>query len=165
MTEAVLGTFADCKIIKTRSVLQIIVEIPIEQADEALKALGGIPQPGMERWIGIALAKTERQQLGAAAAANTSGTTKPHRPFQSLKLSQQAGIRSNEGQFMDFLVERSITIFPERWTPADEIKSICTVGSRSELDTNEIAGAKWKKLEADYQAYLTDLRYAGSPGL
>ena len=65
MTEAVLGTFADCKILKTRSVLQIIVEIPIEQADEALKALGGIPQPSEERWCGIALAPKERGHMAS----------------------------------------------------------------------------------------------------
>jgi hypothetical protein len=65
MSEAILATFSEVKIIKTRSVMQIVCEIPIDQADEALRILGGIPQPAEERWVGIALSKPERKAITA----------------------------------------------------------------------------------------------------
>ena len=52
---AILGTFADARAVKGRSVFQIIVEVPLENADKALQALGGWPQPATERWVGVAL--------------------------------------------------------------------------------------------------------------
>lgn len=51
---AIEGAFADLRVIKTRSVVQIVVEVPIEHADAALEALGGVPQPGAERRVAIA---------------------------------------------------------------------------------------------------------------
>lgn len=35
------GTFSDLKLIKTRSVAQVVIEIPIEEADKALSPPGG----------------------------------------------------------------------------------------------------------------------------
>lgn len=42
MTElaAISGTFADFKLIKTRSVAQLVIEIPIEQSKKAIDAFG-----------------------------------------------------------------------------------------------------------------------------
>jgi hypothetical protein len=42
---AIQASFADFRLIKGRKQAQIILEIPIEGADAALAALGGIPQP------------------------------------------------------------------------------------------------------------------------
>jgi hypothetical protein len=42
---ATQGTFSDFRLIKGRKVCQIVIEVPIEQADQALAALGGLPQP------------------------------------------------------------------------------------------------------------------------
>src|SRR5262245_8254721 len=47
-------TFEDIKIIKSRGVAQIICEVALEKADEALATLGGIPIPGKSRWVAIA---------------------------------------------------------------------------------------------------------------
>lgn len=51
---AIQATFSDFKLIKSRSVVQLVLELPIEAADAALASLGGIPQPGMERWVAVA---------------------------------------------------------------------------------------------------------------
>ena len=173
MSEAVLGTFSEVKILKTRSVLQIIVEVPIENADEALKALGGVPQPGTERWVGVALAPKERNAIkpkdefagypaNSIVEADPKDLSKPKRPFNSLPLSQQAGIRCKDGQFHDFLCIREDTPdIPEEQVP-DLVRAICLISSRAQLDTNDICAQKWRKLEEEFQAYLTDLRYAGT---
>jgi predicted metalloenzyme YecM len=52
MTDAAVtqGTFADFRLIKGRKVCQIVIEVPIEQADQALAALGGLPQPMQQRY-------------------------------------------------------------------------------------------------------------------
>lgn len=187
MSEAILATFADCKIIRTRSCIQIICEVPIEDADEALRMLGGIPQPGTERWVGIALAPKERKNIKGpvtqlvesgqpprgscgpilddheSAGSSPARAAKSHRPFASLKLSNQAGMRCEDGQFRDFISEmHGLTcMVGGNFTTHGAVRQLCGVSSRSELDTNNIAGAKWKKLEEDYQAYLTDQRYSG----
>ena len=96
------------------------------------------------------------------AGSNPAGVSKPHRPFASLPLSQQCGMRCKDGHFFDFMCATKPELDS---SPADlvmNIYAICGITSRSELDTNDIAAAKWRKLEADYQAYLTDLAYAGS---
>lgn len=47
------GCYSDFRIVKTRSVAQLIVEIPIERAAEAV-ALFGVPQPGQEIHVAVA---------------------------------------------------------------------------------------------------------------
>lgn len=37
--------FANIKTVQGRSVMQLILEIPIEYSDEVLRELGGVPQP------------------------------------------------------------------------------------------------------------------------
>jgi hypothetical protein len=51
---AIQASFSDFRLIKGRKTAQLILEIPIEGADAALAALGGIPQPHSERWVGVA---------------------------------------------------------------------------------------------------------------
>ena len=51
---AIRATYSDVKLVKTRKVFQLIFEVPIEDADNALRVLGGLPRPAAERWVGIA---------------------------------------------------------------------------------------------------------------
>ena len=51
---ATRATFSDFRLIKTRKVAQLVFEVPIEEADGALHALGGLPRSDDERWCGIA---------------------------------------------------------------------------------------------------------------
>jgi hypothetical protein len=46
---AIKATFSDFRLIKGRKQAQLVLEVPIEQADNALAALGGIPQPHSDR--------------------------------------------------------------------------------------------------------------------
>lgn len=47
------GTYADFKLVKTRSVVQMVIEVPIEQAD-TLVEMFGIPNAGKETWVAVA---------------------------------------------------------------------------------------------------------------
>lgn len=54
MTDAVLqATYSDFKLIKTRKVISLSFEVPIEQANQVYAALG-MPDPSKERWVAIA---------------------------------------------------------------------------------------------------------------
>ena len=48
------GTYSDYKIVKSRSVAQIIVEIPLETA-ESFVQMFGMPLPSKEKWVALAM--------------------------------------------------------------------------------------------------------------
>jgi hypothetical protein len=50
------ATFCNLKNIAGRKVMQVICEVPVEQADVVLDALGW-PDPANPRWVAIALLK------------------------------------------------------------------------------------------------------------
>ena len=47
------GTYSDFKIVKTRNIAQIIVEIPLEHAEEFV-TMFGMPTPNMDKWVAVA---------------------------------------------------------------------------------------------------------------
>src|SRR4051812_4591789 len=61
MTDAAVtqATFSDFRLVKGRKVAQLVFEVPIEQADQALAALGGLPQPATEAWVALARLETK----------------------------------------------------------------------------------------------------------
>jgi hypothetical protein len=56
------ASYADWKLIKTRSVVQIILEVPLESADAAYKVLGGMPNFGAEQWMAVARLSPEAKE-------------------------------------------------------------------------------------------------------
>lgn len=137
MTDAavITGTFADCRTVKTRSTLQLVIEIPIEDADQALKVLGGVPQPGKEQHVAVA-------RLNARAEPKAKKGS----------LAQQAGILASDARFLAFLAETHPHIVKEG---ADAIREICGVDSRAEFDTDPHAGQRWRQLKGAFDAWLT----------
>lgn len=81
---------------------------------------------------------------------------KARRPFDTLQLSNQAGIRVGDKSFLEFLDVSNES------DAVECIYLICGITSRRELDTDEVAGKKWLTLEKDYQAWLTTMRYKDS---
>ena len=65
------ATYADFKLIKTRGVVSISFELPVEQAQAALDVLGGMPLAATEVWCGIA-----RLNPGAEATPTLAPSTK-----------------------------------------------------------------------------------------
>lgn len=57
----ICATFSDFRLVKGRKVCQLVCEVPLEQADAALAALGGLPNPHAERWVGIVPLKAQPQ--------------------------------------------------------------------------------------------------------
>lgn len=145
----ILASYADLKIIKTRSVVQIVVEIPLERGKEVTDLLG-LPQPGAEVPVVVArmdpamLRKRQEEQAADRAAADRS-----RRP-----LSQVAAVLCNVVAFRRFLEEEHGARSVGSDEAADWLRTHCGVTSRRELDTNDIAAAKFKRLRDEYDLWM-----------
>lgn len=155
---ATLGTFADFKIIRGRKCAQLVIEIPLEQADAALTALGGLPNPAMERWVAVARMDPKAISRAAEEPKQLPAPEKERKKWEEMPLSQQAAIRCAEEPFLRFLDEEVCAV--AGWnvpSNADEaaqiVRRFCGVSSRSELNDNTQAAETWKRLEADYWAW------------
>lgn len=146
---AILATFADFKLVKSRAVAQLVFEVPVEQADAALTALGGLPRADLERWAGIApLDKTAvaaRHADGGVPHAPVKGGDKPghKRAFADLPRSQQAAIKCGDADFQRWLG-------PEDADADGTLKGALGIVSKRELDTDPEAAKRWDALLNEY---------------
>lgn len=95
----------------------------------------------------------------------TANVPKDRRPFASLPLSQQAAIRCQDRTFVEFLDKLGLASDPpEDWDPAEVVRIYCRISSRAELDKPTPNSAKdhWHRLNGQYEAWLTDRKYAGA---
>ena len=157
---ATSGTFSEVVFVKTRSVCKLVIEVPIEQADMALKALGGVPQPGKEVHVAVA-----RLELNAVQPAEPE---KPKQRWQDLKYAQQAGIRCGERRFQEFLIalhsQHTDIQALERATSASQaqamlpdiaasaVRAICEVESRAELNVFPCS-ERWENLDSEFRKW------------
>jgi hypothetical protein len=171
--------YAEWKVIKTRATVQLVFELPIERADEAYQALGGMPIAAHEVWCGIArLDPSKEQHLPphpAEAAPRPApspqprpvGENKQKRPFGDMPAPQQAGMLCSDEAFQKFLCEE----YERYWTgisndgrylsdksPPERhraiasvvVRMICDVDSRSELTHENV---KWSSLVLAYRLW------------
>ena len=94
------------------------------------------------------------------AAAKAPADHKDRKPFNTLPLSQQAALRCNDPRFEDFLA----FVYPQLKASdaAAQVRMLCNVGSRSQLDKDETAAHTWKLLDQRFHSWLTDQQYAES---
>jgi hypothetical protein len=135
MTDAAAtqGTFADFRLIKGRKVCQIVIEVPIEQADQALAALGGLPQPATEAWVAIARLETRTRVV-------------PIKP-DNTKLSLEAALRCREPIF-----QRYLNVSDEN-EAAEVVRKACGISSRAGLNTDPEAARRWRTLDGLFLAW------------
>ncbi len=134
---AIRATYSDLKIVKTRKVIQLIFEVPIEEGDNALRVLGGLPRSDAETWVAIAPITEE---------AATRPTEKPRKAWDELPLPQQAGIRCDDVEFQQWLEAF------DAQEAVEAVRRICGVKSRAEFATDEIAAERWRTLDHDFLA-------------
>ena len=144
---AIQGTFADLKSVKTRSVVQMVIEIPIERAEQVIKAFG-FPQPGAE--IAVAVARLDPEKAKASPAPLET-PAKPKKRFHELPMPQQAAQRCNDAGFQLWLEQTSRTTTAHPNNAADYVRWFCDVKSRADIGDN-MAGVKWDALNADYES-------------
>lgn len=149
---AIQADFADFRRVKGRKVLQLFFEIPLEQSEEALRVLGH-PTVGESKWCAIALLDLSKPSAAPQAQADP---TKDRRPFSSLPLSQQIGIRCNEKDFQRFCEYETVE------ETAQHVRLCCGVESRAFIVDGTQAAAMWLAIEQNYQSWLVTERYAES---
>ena len=132
------ATFSDFRLVRTRSIVQLIFELPIEQADSALAELGGIPQPSQERWVDIG--KTELPEEGWTVFRPKPSLTEPE------KLRLRAVMLCKDVQFQNWL---GMDLTEE--DAANWLRSKLGIASRSELVVNEAAQQAFLQIENTYK--------------
>lgn len=152
---AITATFSDWKLIKTRGVVQLVFEVPIENADTAYQVMGGMPAAATERWFAIA-------RLNSRAAEEPRGAPQPitdkpagaRRPVAAEKrLAQQAGILCSDPVFQQFLLEQNMIPEKSEEQASTAIRLICGVTSRAEIIPNSPAGMKWNELSGQFEGW------------
>jgi hypothetical protein len=161
---ATLATFSDFRTVKGRKVCQLIFEVPMEAANEALQALGGVPSPVDPVWCGIARVqpKATSEPLKAVERdPRDRGKLLPRRKWEDLTPAQQAGIRCQEQEFEDFIRAKFMTAHASNGRTIPEfVREYCGVSSRSLIFKGSAAEQRWNLLESGYQAWLSERQYA-----
>jgi len=141
---AIKATFSDLQLVKTRKLAKLIFELPIDEADEALDVLGGLPRSDRERWVGITLL-----DMKLAVIATVSDEVS-HRAFCDLPFPQQAGIKSNDTTFQLWM---SVHHNVPGVDCAGAIRNYCGVNSRANILPGTPAGDKWRELLRAFENY------------
>lgn len=133
---AITGSFADFKIIKSRGVCQIVIEVDLRNADVALATLGGVPQPESERPV-------------AVARLNVDKPAPDKRPYADRGPGEQAVTRAamlcDDGAFQAWLGAA------DDEGAAQMVRDYCHVKSRREIASNVEALDRFLKLEGDWK--------------
>lgn len=133
---AIKATYADYRRVKGRKVLQLILEVPLEQAPRVHEAFGE-PLPDGSTWVGV---------------ARIDPSAKPER--KGGPLARRAGILCNEGAFWKFLAEKHDPDgVIDSYEAADWVRQLCGVESRADLDHDPEAADKFRALDSAYTAW------------
>lgn len=140
---AIQGCYADYRRVKGRAVLQLIIEVPIEQAPLVHQAFGE-PDPQGSTWVAVARLQkaTEKHQPDVPSDAPRAA-----RRFSDLPPAQQAGIICNEPVFAAFLREE---MEHPNADPAMFVRWYCNVKSRSDITADN---PRWIDLRTKYLSW------------
>lgn len=87
---------------------------------------------------------------------------KVRKPFDSLPLVQQCGIRCSDPKFDMFLMDEYPAKAARHTETANLVRDLLGVESRSELKTDAFAQVSWTEIEKKYQRWLVTKRYEDS---
>lgn len=157
---AIRATYHTFKLVPSRSVAQIVLEIKIEDAEAALDLLG-IPQPGKATWCAVAIlrdsagenisAVTPSRVAAEVAKGPEAVGAEPARPAPH-PLVQMAGILPNDERFIAWLSAQGGDDFICTKTYATQyIRQCCGIETRKELATNDNAAKLFTALLARYK--------------
>lgn len=133
MTDAaILATFSDFALVRSRKVARLIFEVPIEQAKTALDTLG-MPDPAGETWCGIARTNlktgptpsltTGPAKEGGGGQGSATSTPPPSKPNSS-----KAALMARNQHFQKYVAASSVD------EAEAAIKAYCGVGRKRDLN-------------------------------
>jgi hypothetical protein len=140
--KAIQGTYSDFKIIKSRSVAQIIVEVPLEKAEEIVDIFG-LPQPEQELWVGVIA-------LNKKAIINNKEATQAIQMAGMLCRNENFGIWLRENRGMK-------DINPTKHEDiANGLRAILGIKSRTEFQNNPELIYAFNNLKSEYDQFLAN---------
>jgi hypothetical protein len=145
------ATYSDLKLIRTRKVLQLVFEIPLEQAEMALKILGGMPNPAAEIWCAVA-----RLDMNEAVATEGRSANAPAAALSLMPekiLAQRAGMLCNSVLFWKFIEHISGYLPSNEEDAAGYVRKYCCVNSRSSIIAGTPAGDHFEELLNRYAGW------------
>lgn len=167
MTESAViqAVYADFRLIKTRSCLQLVFEVPVERATEAL-AIFGVPNHLTDVHVAIA----RLQATGAREAPNEPeeairkvDTTKSERAKASYRMSDdgeravtRAAMLCSDPKFQEWLRERQgwAQFLPDHDRAAftsQRLREELDIATRRDIAVTQRAYAAFLALEAEYK--------------
>jgi hypothetical protein len=162
------ATYSDIKIIKTRKVLQISVEVPLEHFDLAMMVLGGAPMPDKETWLGIVrLDKAvvsqpppehKAEEKAASPPAPQTDPAPAHRTKKAwgeMPATQRAVLRCEDHRFRSWLTAIGRIDHSTEEATLAYVRRIAQ-GSRSNLGKSgfEKETEAWNAVDRAYAKYL-----------
>ena len=140
------ATYSDWKLIRTRKVVQVVLEVPVEQANLAYQVLGGMPLSGEETWV--AVARLAPESVTGRGEGEASRAASPKR------LVQQAAIVCRQPKFQTW-VKQCLDPNHEGGLERTEalIREYCGVKSRAEILPGTEAAQRWDRLYSRYIAW------------
>ena len=149
--------YSDFKLVRTRKCVQIIFEIPSEQASLALDILGGMPRVDADVWCGIA--RLEKTSGGAVESGGANAPASPKVIDLDKRLAQRAGILCADPVFRRFLDESVPDGDPfTEESAATYLRVICSVKSRSEIKPGTYAAEKFDELLNQFAGWKAGLQ-------
>lgn len=140
------ATFSNLRTVNGRKVLQLIFEIPIEQSNQALEILGGVPDPSKSIWCAIArLQETKPEQ-----------PQREKKRWEDMTAAQQAGVLCNDPTFTKFLQEHHGIQDDDA---AGFVRGYCVVNSRKDIGKEPFSLKAWETLVGDYRAWQHEPEY------
>ena len=132
------GTYSDFKLVKTRKVVQMVIEVPVEQSHLITESFG-IPQPHEEIYVVVARVRSEIKEIEIIA-----------------KAIQQAGILGQSSDFGEWLSYNysDLQIDPYNLSTVQQaIRTICGIKSRADMRTDFQGLAKWQELYKKWKEF------------
>ncbi len=154
MTQAAAfqACYADWRLIKTRKVVQIILEVPTEDADLAYQVLGGMPNFAESKWVGVAALQPNLIDPGVGLPpgreADGAQPRKVPAAAPASRLIKLAGMACNEPLFWKYLMTLGYDISGDdpklaREQARSAVHAECKVNSRKEFIEGTPAGKRW----------------------
>jgi hypothetical protein len=145
------ASYADWKLVKTRSCVQIIFEIPVEKANEAYEILGGMPISATESWFAIARLKQQQEETNNIATEKPAPTQPPARAPKN-RLTTRAAILCNDQMFHRYLRQQGWDI-NNGADAAEHIRTFCKVASRKDILPGTQAATRLDLLESAFTVW------------
>lgn len=164
------ATYTDMKFVRTRKVVQLVFECPIEQAQHVMDAFGA-PD---ESWYALAKLNGPGQRAASSDAvpqppsAASEGQDR-RRHFSDMQPSQQAALKTKDVNFQKFMHDRHGKLWQANRVERDlgvaqtseqlevttdrVIKFLFDMQSKSELDRDPHKAKLWDSLLAEFEIW------------